>query len=176
MTPKHRAMVAVEAKISVSKDTQGGRLQANEILLLPVDGAILVDELIDLVGIHLVRRDRIVVVVVTRHVIVISALALAVRQFAGSGARFAEDACPLSVGKLTAFVVTNAGVAEIGAFKAVTVKAADALVAVSIEAEITADGGTCRQYTVSIRAIGLGAVATFKMNTMRRALGGKLVR
>lgn len=41
----------------------GGRLQANEILLLPIHGAILVDEFIDLVGIHLVRRDRIVIVV-----------------------------------------------------------------------------------------------------------------
>lgn len=80
------------------------------------------------------------------------------------------------MGKLTAFVLTNASVAEIGAFKAVAVKAADSLVAVSIEAEITADWGTCRQYTVSIRAIGFGAVATFVMNTMRRALGGKIVR
>lgn len=176
-----RCVAVVKAKKDGIKETiktESRHLQANEILLLPIHGAVIVDKFINLVGIHLVRRNRIVVVVVVTGYIILASVLFAIRPVAGgsSSARFAEDACPLAMGKLTAFGFTDASIAEIGAFKRVALKAADSLVAVSIKTEITADWGTWRQYTVSIRAIGFGAVATFKMNAMRRALGNEFMR
>lgn len=111
-------------------------LQADKVLLLKVHRAILADKLINLIGVHLIRAHRFSVV--TGQIIVVTPVSSS-SGLLTSSTGLAEDVCPLDVGELTTFGLTDTIVAEIRTLERVAVRAADALVAVAIEAKVATD-------------------------------------
>lgn len=135
-------------------------------------GLVLANKLVNLVRVHVVAVDRLPVLVAgdVFHLLVFHAGRVP------AGGPPAEDACPLSVGELTPLDLTDARVAEVGALDGVAVRAAGALLAVAVEAEIPADGGSWGHFYVSILAVRLGATVSGKMQAGRGALRGGVMR
>lgn len=146
-------------------------LSEGDEVLLKVHGVFFTGKVFNLVRVNVVAAERIVAVVAGQIILVISALVLP-----ESGIGLSEDACPLSVGKLTTLCLADACVAEVRAFEDMTIGTADALVAVAVEAKRLADRSTWRQNTVSIRTFTCPAIALGIMHTMWCALGNQVMR
>ncbi|KAK7744902.1 hypothetical protein SLS53_003135 [Cytospora paraplurivora] len=91
------------------------------------------NKLFDLVRINIIAVDRVAAIVARKITLITVA-----NRLLKSGIGLSEDACPLAMGKLTALSLTDAGVAEVGAFESMAIGAADTLVAVTVQAKGTA--------------------------------------
>ena len=126
----------------------------------------LTEELINLIGVHIVAIDGFSVVVAGQilHLLIFDSAGLA------------ESACPLPMRELTALGPTNPSVAVVWAFESMAVGAVGPLFAVAIYPEGPANRRTWRHFHVSIPAVGLGAVIFGKVQARWGSLRGQIMR
>ena len=128
---------------------------------------ICVNKLSNFVRVHIIRISRLVFVV-TGHVFR--------NIFRVRCVRFAsEDACPLAVKQLAAFVITLARVAKVRAFEHVSLFAVSSFGAVAQEAKCFAYGGTGASFGMSKGTLSLGTIPFGIVQTVRYPLGGHIV-
>jgi hypothetical protein len=135
-------------------------LQVNEVLLLDEVDAIVIlsDELFDLVRVHIVAVNRVSIFVtgdIVHLVLVVGIL--------GATVGLSEDACPLSMKKLTTLGFTDARVAEVGTLEGVTLGACRTLLTVAIYTKGATYRCTWRNFDMSISAAWVGAAVLHKM-------------